>query len=216
MHFFPGQWHMAPSLRSIAMLLAGLRKCYIASSCSGAYLIPEGTHLVMDPLWSTSKVSFVHDGCEAVRFRKVEFISRYPITYDTLRVCWTHVSGEINCCQCEKCVRTMIHLQALERLDRFSAFSKPLDYSQYPVIRLKSGIADFYHPVLYYLRDTGEQPELLAYLEHLLFPPLRKRVYRQYRKWHKLIKRGIRDRVREVFHRRKAEKPAAGSRDNSA
>ena len=162
--------------------------------------------LLLDPLWNTHWLQFVHDGGELNRFRKVEYVSRHPIAYDTLRVCWMNRLDLQNCCECEKCVRTMIHLQALDRLDRFSVFPRPLDLTRRPVMTLgPRSTLDYYQPVYYYLKDTGKHPELLPYLEYLLIPITGGNgAIGHYRGWHKRIKRGIRDAIQDtlVSHKR--------------
>ena len=199
-------------LRTAVMLLQGFRRFYIPGSYFGADLCADGTHPLLDPLWSTSRLGFVHDGCEMTRFRKTEFVSRHPITYDTLRVCWLNQPGLQNCCECEKCVRTMIHLQALDRLEQFSVFPKPLSLHRSPVSKLTTmAIRNLYQPAYYYLQDTGKHPELLAYLERLLFPPWRVRGYRRYRTWQKCTKRRVRDYARETWRGRHAAKPVSAS-----
>ena len=197
-------------LRTAAMLLDGFEKFYIPSTYSGANLAPDGTHPVLDPLWNTRRLSFVHDGCELTRFRKTEYVSRDPVTYDILRVCWMHSSGKHNCCRCEKCVRTMIALQALDRLDRFSVFPRPLDLSSYPDPGPKPlALLDFYQPMYNYLKDTGKHPQLLKYLAGMLSPPLWRRCYQQYRQWRKCFKRCLCDYARSAFRGSKQEVRAA-------
>jgi hypothetical protein len=187
-------------LRTTAMLPDGFGKFYIPATYFAPHLGPDGTHPVLDPLWDTGRLRFVHDGCHMTRFRKTEYVSRYPVTYDTLRVCWRSHAGTHNCCECEKCVRTMSHLQALDRLDRYSVFPRPLDLTRYPdpgptPLALK----DYYTPVQHYLRDTGKHPQLLKYLEGIMFPPLWRQYYPEYRKWRKLIKRSVRDYLRKAL-----------------
>ena len=183
-------------LRTIGMLLDGVGRFYIPGSHYGGCLCPDGTHPLLDPLWSTSRLEFVHDACDVTRFRKCEYVSRHPIAYDQLRVCPLNQPGVLNCCRCEKCVRTMIYLQALDRLDKFSVFPKPLDLSlkfsswQTPLV-----LHDLYAPVYFYLRDRGTHPELQAWLREMLFPPLWKRTYAHYR----MLRKAVKTRVQEFF-----------------
>ena len=136
----------------------------------------------------------MHDACDVTRFRKCEFVSRHPITYDQLRVCQINLPGQYNCCRCEKCFRTMIYLAALDRLDKFPVFPKPLDLTiKYTKWQPPLVLHDFYAPVYYYLLDQGTHPELQAYLRQLLFPSLWKRCYGQYRQLRKAVKTNMQE-----------------------
>ena len=60
-------------LASTALALGGrLRRCVIPSSHSYGELLPEGSHPLLDPLWSTESLDVVHDGAEATRPEKVK------------------------------------------------------------------------------------------------------------------------------------------------
>ena len=74
--FAPWSIGYASLLRTVAMLLEGFGKFYIPGSHYGACLWPDGSHPVLDPMWNTSRLQFVHDACEVTRFRKCELVSR--------------------------------------------------------------------------------------------------------------------------------------------
>jgi len=103
-------------------------KIYIPSSYTYAELLPWGSHPILDPLWSSDGLQFVHHGCEATRVNKVKFISNEDIALKSLRVCWENPNSEYNCGRCEKCLRTMINLRACNALDKCTTFSCDLDY----------------------------------------------------------------------------------------
>jgi hypothetical protein len=207
--FVPWQIWYGALLRTTAILLNGFTKFYVPSSYFGANLFPDGTHPILDPLWSTQRLAFAHHGCQLTRFRKTEFVSRYPIVHDYLRVCWEIQSATHNCCQCEKCIRTMIYLQAVDQLEEFSVFPKPLDLSRYPRVKLKPiALSDFYQPTYDYLKETGKHPDLLKYLERMLFPSWWERWYKHYSELRKYIRRNIRDYVRRLFGKKQTVKPS--------
>ena len=107
-------WGMAhgAGLAAIGHLLSPmLHRIYIASTHTYADLFPWGSHPVLDPLWSSESLEFIHDGCEATRVQKVSFISKYEIALQSLRVCWSNPDSSYNCGRCEKCLRTMINLK---------------------------------------------------------------------------------------------------------
>ena len=91
---------------------------------------PNGSHPVLDPLWSTEAVRLIHDGAEATRIAKTETISTSELALRHLRVCWRNPHGKYNCGGCEKCVRTMINLKLAGTLEKCTAFDQPLSYAR--------------------------------------------------------------------------------------
>lgn len=55
------------------------------------------------------------------RAEKTEWIAQYPIAQENLNVCYyeQHEMPTLNCSSCEKCVRTMVTLEACGSLDKF-------------------------------------------------------------------------------------------------
>jgi hypothetical protein len=109
----PLNWNVCVGggLASIALAL-GSQRVYVAASHTYAELFPWGSHPLTDPYWSTEATEIVHDGAEARRSEKLEWLGAFPDALQILRVCW-HDAG-YNCGQCEKCLRTMVGLRALK------------------------------------------------------------------------------------------------------
>lgn len=117
-----------PMLVTIGHLLANhLDRVYIAASRTYENLSPAAIHPLLDPLWSTETLKFVHDGCEADRVAKAALIGQSEMALRTLRVCFMHHGGAYNCGRCEKCIRTMLNLEAVGALDQCSTFNVSLD-----------------------------------------------------------------------------------------
>ncbi|MEI6211921.1 MAG: hypothetical protein WCR06_09900 [bacterium] len=110
------------ALASVAYALPDVRKMIISASFSTPFVVPWGSHPETDPLWSSEQLSFEHHGVERSRMAKVLAISENPLVRRHLRVCWKNRGRRSNCCKCEKCVRTMLILKALNRLQPFEAF----------------------------------------------------------------------------------------------
>lgn len=89
-------------------------------------LSPWGSHPLVDPLFSTSGVTVVHDGAAVTRIEKTKVAARLPETNRALHVC--QAVGLQNCSRCEKCYRTMI---ALDILGLKEAFGAAFDWSGY-------------------------------------------------------------------------------------
>ncbi|WP_321391904.1 hypothetical protein [Emcibacter sp.] len=84
---------------------------YIPSSFTYDSLFPWGSHPLLDILWNTEVTKIVHDGLEATRSQKTEYLAQYQDLLDQLQVCWR--SAGTNCGNCPKCVRTSVTLDVL-------------------------------------------------------------------------------------------------------
>jgi hypothetical protein len=98
------------ALAMIGLLLAPLLgEILVPASWNVDDLRPWGSHPDLDPLWTSSAVTFLHEGETVRRPRKVAFIADFPVAMDNLRVCWEGRHGAYNCGRCEKCLRTMVN-----------------------------------------------------------------------------------------------------------
>lgn len=81
-----------------------------------------------DPLLSSEKLEIIHHGAPFRRVDKIKEISNWEPAQSQLRVCTTDglEAGLINCSRCEKCVRTMIPIYALGKMEKFKTFHKPI------------------------------------------------------------------------------------------
>lgn len=84
----------------------------IPSSNSRWDLLPWGSHPDLDPLWSSSSVTFEHDELDVDRLGKIRRIGVDETAMRHLRVCWENRDGRFNCGVCFKCIRTKIGLAA--------------------------------------------------------------------------------------------------------
>ena len=107
-------------LASVGLLL-GFSKVYIPSSYTYAQAHPWGSTPLTDPMWSTEATTFVHDGAEAKRTEKIQLIAQDKKVLDHLIVCWKE--PDCNCCECSKCLRTMLTLNILDL--ETEAFARP-------------------------------------------------------------------------------------------
>ena len=71
------------------------------------------------PLISTEYLEMVVDGCQYRRTQKTENISDWDIANKYLNVCVNTEDGS-NCSKCSKCMRTLIPLDAMGKIDKFS------------------------------------------------------------------------------------------------
>jgi hypothetical protein len=110
------------ALASAAYTVPGIRRMMISSSYAVGFLIPCGSHPETDPLWSNEQLVFVHYGVNTIRLNKLIAIADHPLVMRHLRVCWKNAGRPDNCCRCEKCMRTMLLLEARGKLTQFDAF----------------------------------------------------------------------------------------------
>ena len=149
--FVSWRFYHGAALASVANLLSSqVGTVYIGATHTYSTLIPLGSHPMLDPLWSSEAVKIIHDGCEATRFQKVERLAESPLALRSLRVCFRNKGDELNCGQCEKCLRTMTSLCALNVLGHCGTFEAPFN------LRRIAG------------QCLGDNPRLLVYVEQNL------------------------------------------------
>jgi hypothetical protein len=108
-----------------------LSEFYVPSSYTDGSYPRWGSHPELDPLLSSESMRIVHHGSHLNRVQKLEFVSRSPISYERLRVCWIQDIGLKNCGVCEKCIRTQIALDIVGSLAQYRTFERgSLDHSQ--------------------------------------------------------------------------------------
>lgn len=69
------------------------------------------------PLLSNENIKFYSANSAMNRIEKTEYITRFSDTYDYLHVCWRE---EKNCGKCDKCIRSLVTLDALGKLDLYA------------------------------------------------------------------------------------------------
>ncbi|OZG28016.1 hypothetical protein BH683_016370 [Williamsia sp. 1138] len=127
-------------LAHVGLLLSPhLKAVYIPASDDKSRLKPLGTHPDLDPLWSSDEVSLIHDGVEASRVEKLEYLKSSDVAMKHLRVCWSNLSGMYNCGKCEKCVRTMIGLHIVRASDRCATLPSKISPRAVQSMYLRAG-----------------------------------------------------------------------------
>ena len=72
------------------------------------------------PLIRTEHTELIVDGCQYERTQKTERISGWDIAQKHMNVCVDHSAGGHNCSKCGKCLRTLIALEAMDKLKDFA------------------------------------------------------------------------------------------------
>ena len=127
-----------------------------------------GSHPLTDPMFSSSRLAFLHDGAAFMRVQKTEYVVRSPIAMQHLRVCWKSAAGD-NCGTCNNCIRTMLALEALGVLEQSATFSRgELDLRRAARIYCRH---DFDYRQFGYVRDLAvreRRPDIAAAVESSL------------------------------------------------
>jgi hypothetical protein len=96
----------------------------VSSSYPREYNQPWGSRWDLDPCHSSSRLQIAHVGADQWRYLKVRSIAGERVVQRHLRVCWEHQNDDLNCCACEKCVRSMLAFEAAGHLDDCVAFPR--------------------------------------------------------------------------------------------
>lgn len=94
----------------------------IASSYDFENLAPCGSHPLLDPLYSSFDMAIAHKDAHLKRIDKLKIVSAWDSGFQNLRVCLANVEDRLNCGKCEKCIRTMTGLVAIDALHKTTAF----------------------------------------------------------------------------------------------
>jgi hypothetical protein len=85
---------------------------FIGGTLHLSHLVPKGTHTLVDGLFSSQRVTVIHEGSRFSRLEKVRDLARWPTALAALRVCPASRGEQANCGRCEKCLRTRLELLA--------------------------------------------------------------------------------------------------------
>ena len=99
-----------------------LNLVYIASSYDIPNLTPCGSHPLLDPAYSSYDLRIIHRDLALSRLEKLRIVADWDVAFQNFRVCLANVPDRLNCGKCEKCIRTMTELLAIDALDKTKAF----------------------------------------------------------------------------------------------
>jgi hypothetical protein len=137
--------------------IAGAAVLFLGSSYPVADPVPWGSHPAVDGLFSSQRVTLVHDGSRFSRLQKVCDLASWPTALDALRVCPGGLGTRANCGECEKCLRTRLELLAAG-VEETEAFGPSLTPSELWNAAIPGPIGDraiFYEDLIGPLRARG-------------------------------------------------------------
>lgn len=172
------------------LLNSHIRNLIISASYPFAFNRPWGSHWETDPLWSSESLQIVHEGASFWRAEKLRTVVEEPLVRKHLKVCADNRDSWLNCCHCEKCIRTMLVLAQSGKLDDFPCFhdSKSLAKSidELPFIGKDASV------VYKALLDEGLEMQLAKSVEAIL---------QRSRRIHKAHKKVLKNGLRRIAHR---------------
>lgn len=130
------------------------------------------------PLLSNENIEFYSANKGMSRFEKTKLLTNFSQSYDNLLVCW--MNGK-NCGICDKCIRTMVTLDILGKLDKYE---KSFDVDNYlknrkkyisKVIALKN-VDPFFHDIYLHMDNKFKMKKSVFYYILYKFYALYKRV----------------------------------------
>lgn len=86
-----------------------------------------GNNWLVDQLWSTEALEIVGDAGRFSRMQRLERLVESPIACRSLRVCWENPDRTYNCGGCQKCLMTLIPLEAIGARERVTSFPPEFD-----------------------------------------------------------------------------------------
>jgi hypothetical protein len=129
----PGFWahrHNGAALAAVAhAATVGAAFVFIGGTYQVANPVPVGSHPAVDGLFSSQRVTIVHDGSRFSRLDKVRDLANWPAALAALRVCGANLGDRPNCGRCEKCLRTRLELVAVG-IEETAAFGPSLTPSE--------------------------------------------------------------------------------------
>jgi hypothetical protein len=103
--------HNGAALASVGhAALRGPAFLFIGGTYHVATPVPVGSHPTVDGLFSSQRLTIIHDGSRFCRLEKVRDLAAWPTALAALRVCPESRGGRANCGRCEKCLRTRLEL----------------------------------------------------------------------------------------------------------
>lgn len=90
---------------------------------------PLSSHPLVDPNFSSGDLRIRHEGICLSRYEKTKLLSDWDVAVQNIRVCnrsKRYKPEMLNCGRCEKCIRTMLALEASGALNKTNSF--PLNY----------------------------------------------------------------------------------------
>ncbi|MCG8589210.1 MAG: hypothetical protein MJE66_07960 [Proteobacteria bacterium] len=151
-------------LVSVALVLRELAShVLVPASWTYERLAPAGSHWLIEPSWSTPHQSYEIEGGEATRLDKVRAIARWrPSALQRLRPCFASDRTDLNCGECEKCLRTLMAVRCCGGGDVVQGFAIPLDLERVARVYVPHYMRESWTTLLHAAGERGDRPAARA------------------------------------------------------
>jgi len=128
------------ALSGFASFFSGeLNRVVVPSQYAGTNDFHWADHIEVNSIWQTDSVTLSFDSGDVPRPVKVSRVAEDATALKNLRVCW-RATNELNCSQCEKCLRTMVALDIAGASKIASTFNWPLGLNSIAQLRLENDV----------------------------------------------------------------------------
>jgi hypothetical protein len=216
-HFWIYEFHGA-ALASVAHAFSKrLDMVSIASGFNIPNVIQAATHPLIDPNYSSADLQLRHEGVLYSRLEKIQLLSDWDVALRNLRVCTLNPPGMLNCGQCEKCVRTMLQLLAVDGLAKSQAFpASDVSPELLETVKITEKFQDaWYRDLIDPLAEKGRH-DLIEVIENKRNDFHRRLAWEEEQDWKGTVKRldrrylggGLRNTYREIRQRTRRTPPS--------
>ena len=153
--------YMSASFAAIAHLFSKRWHSFgVNSSHDIPNIIPHGSNPLLTSCYSSWGLQIKEEGINFSRFEKVKMMANWGVALQNLRVCNKsrfYEEGMLNCGRCEKCIRTMLALEAADALKKSTAFSiRSITPQMVDEMKgIKKNLIPFYKELLLPLNQAG-------------------------------------------------------------
>lgn len=125
---------------------------------------------------SNESVTFYSSGMDTSRYERTKYITKFSSTFNNLTVC---EGGNNNCGECEKCLRTMITLDCIGKLDKYNQsfdINKFKNNKFYNLLKIRAYAIGYlkplYQEILKNLKENGRiNYYILTFLAFAIIKP---------------------------------------------
>jgi hypothetical protein len=200
--FWIYQFHPA-ALASVAHAFSQrLTAVSVASSFCLSNLALGATHPLIEPNYSSMNLRIRHEGILYSRLDKVRLLSDWQVALENLRVCTQNPPGMLNCGKCEKCLRTMLELLALNSLEKATAFpSQDVSPEMLAHIRLSHSYEDMWYAELIPFLTAQGRHDLIEVIQEKRVALQKRLAWQEERDWKGAVKRLDRKWLGGILHK---------------
>lgn len=146
----------------------------IASTWTVEELDVWGSHPVLDSNYGSHDMAIRHEMATWSRPAKMKLLAKWPTALASLRVCNRQPEADLNCSQCEKCLRTMLTLLGMGILEEATTFElNNLEPSQLRnIVVTHSAVAGDYRETAMLLRSIDRDDLATAIEQRLRLSPV--------------------------------------------